>query len=369
MAIFNGTPGADQIAGTNEDDIITGIGGADDINGAGGNDDIDGGAAADIIVGGDGDDTIDGGAAADNVDGEEGSDVFAAPDAGTDTIDGGVDADGDDIDVLVTDLADGDDLIDGGMNVAGHLGVAISNIEEVKVTNASDFMIELGTDAFFGIDQTLTSTDYVATVATDADLASYDGTTHAVAVGAVTHLESAGITINGTSYAAGDTHTTANGGTVAITFNAGEWELAYTALQQSSITANSSVEDEVLDIQITENDSGDENVVTVSVTLDSAIGNVIDLSGETGDFRIEGDAGGNDLTTGDGNDTVIGGDGADTITLNDGDNIVWAGSADTGADVITIDGDGSKSLGWRGRRRPGHQRYRYRRQHHWRWRW
>lgn len=346
MATFNGTQANDLISGTNDDDVITGLGGVDTINGADGNDDINGGAGADDIIGGAGADTIDGGAGADAVDGEEGSDTYAAPDDAGDVIaDTGTGED--DVDTLITDLADGDDLVDGAFNLltgtAGALAaVNISGIEQVQVSNANDFVIDLaGGDQYFAFDQTLTSSDYVATGATDIEGAVFADAGNAItADGSMTFDETAGVVINGTTYAAGDTYTTANGGTVAITFAADEWQFNYTASQQSTIEAGTVVEDEVLSVQMTEADSGNDNIVDVQITLNSNISDNVDLTGETEDFTIQGSDQANTLESGDGNDTIFGGEGADTITLNDGDNRAWAGAGDTGNDTIVAEGDG-----------------------------
>mmetsp|Transcript_10047 Transcript_10047/g.14728 ORF Transcript_10047/g.14728 Transcript_10047/m.14728 type:complete len:608 (-) Transcript_10047:70-1893(-) len=343
MATFNGTPGADQIAGTNDDDIITGIAGADEINGAGGNDDIDGGTGADTIVGGDGDDTIDGGIAVDSVNGEAGDDVFAAPDNAGDTIDGG-----DDDDTLVTDLTDLDALKQSlamTLNGSTMTGATISNIEYVQVSNAGDFMIDLtsGDDQVFGFDVTLDDSDFDGD---DSDLvgATYNGTTDAIADDSVTFDEDEGIVINGTTYADGDTYTTAAGGTVTVGWNVGtvDWNLDYAAPQDlATVTLDSVTEDEVLSVQATD-DNGD--VISYNVTLNIGIDNSIYLNGGDADFttdtKIVGSASADTIADGTGNDTIVAGDGADDVTVGDGDNQLWAGAADTGNDDITIDGDG-----------------------------
>ena len=58
-AIFNGTPGADNIYGTNSSDTIFGDGAGDTLFGRGGNDSINGGTGADFIFLGRGRDVID----------------------------------------------------------------------------------------------------------------------------------------------------------------------------------------------------------------------------------------------------------------------------------------------------------------------
>ena len=54
--VINGTPGVDNLVGTNADDIINGLGGNDALTGNGGNDLLNGGAGNDTMKGGTGDD-------------------------------------------------------------------------------------------------------------------------------------------------------------------------------------------------------------------------------------------------------------------------------------------------------------------------
>ena len=80
MADINGTPGDDNITGTQDNDTINGGAGDDRIDALGGNDVIDGGTGNDFIDGGFGNDTINGG------DGDDRLFSFS----GTDTIIGGI---------------------------------------------------------------------------------------------------------------------------------------------------------------------------------------------------------------------------------------------------------------------------------------
>lgn len=342
MANFNGTQTDDLISGTNDDDVITGLGGDDVINGAGGNDDIDGGVGADNVLGGAGDDSI------------------AGPDNAKDTIDGG-----DDNDTLVTDLADGDDLTASVYNAVSGAWVSSSaiingvtldntdaanhgeftNVENVQVSNASDFVIDLtsGADQLFAFDQNITSTNYAATAALDILAAKFDASddTIAAAAGDVVLDGTEGVIINGTTYADGDTYTTAGGGSVAITFDTDHWNFAYTAAPQSTIEMGDTVEDEVLSVQVTDTAG---NVISKSVALESTVGTTVNLDalGVTAGTRVNADDTGNTITDGAGMDTLFGGAGGDNFTIqSDVDNAIWAGANDVGMDQITITGNGN----------------------------
>jgi Ca2+-binding RTX toxin-like protein len=87
MAIINGTPGADELRGTNRDDLIRGFGGIDEIDGRDGDDEISGGSRGDDIVAGDGDDLVLGNRGNDDIAGDSGNDSVDGGD-GNDEIDG-----------------------------------------------------------------------------------------------------------------------------------------------------------------------------------------------------------------------------------------------------------------------------------------
>lgn len=74
-ATIIGGPSADNLRGTNGDDVIHGLGGDDRIDGKRGNDVICGGSGHDDLKGGSGDDTIHAGAGDDEIDGKSGHDV------------------------------------------------------------------------------------------------------------------------------------------------------------------------------------------------------------------------------------------------------------------------------------------------------
>ena len=73
-ATIVGTPGKDNLVGTDGDDVIAGLGGRDTINGGGGNDLICGDGGKDTIDGGPGDDRVFGGAKDDMISGGPGND-------------------------------------------------------------------------------------------------------------------------------------------------------------------------------------------------------------------------------------------------------------------------------------------------------
>ncbi len=83
-----GLEGADRIEGNGGDDCIVGGEGADRINGNGGNDVILGQNGSDTIKGNSGNDRLIGGAGSDSLDGEAGEDVLEGGD-GSDSLNGG----------------------------------------------------------------------------------------------------------------------------------------------------------------------------------------------------------------------------------------------------------------------------------------
>jgi Ca2+-binding RTX toxin-like protein len=81
--------GADNVTGSDEDNVIITANGQDTVDGGAGDDSIDGGPAADTLIGGAGNDTLIGGAGNDDVQGGDGDDILDDTGAGTDTYDGG----------------------------------------------------------------------------------------------------------------------------------------------------------------------------------------------------------------------------------------------------------------------------------------
>ena len=106
---------ADILAGDSRDNTIKGNGGDDKLYGGpgGGDDTLEGGRGNDMLFGGRGNDTLSGGMGNDTLNGGSGTDDF----------DGGPGNDVIYADVDVSALSiDGDDIIDGGENPAGHPG-------------------------------------------------------------------------------------------------------------------------------------------------------------------------------------------------------------------------------------------------------
>ncbi|WP_424980022.1 beta strand repeat-containing protein [Leisingera sp. S232] len=336
MAIFNGTPGSDQIAGTNDDDIITGLAGADDINGADGNDTIDGGADDDNILGGAGDDEIT---------------ITTGEFTAAEVIDGG-----DDTDTLITDLAAGDDLsvagaAGGAFNLGAVAALAVTSIERVQVSNAGDAVLSQtsGDNQFFIFDDDadIASADFTnATVTLEGN--TFNGTSGAVTHDDVTFSQAAGIIIDGVTYEHDDSFETANGGTITVNWDGtdADWQLTYEAPTDiGTIALGDTFEDDTLTVTV-EDTTG--NTITRDIAVDIDFGVNINVNGGnatfTTDVRIEGTSAANTIQDGAGNDTIIGGDGADNIDLNDGDNRVWAGADDEGNDTVDANGDGNNII-------------------------
>jgi predicted extracellular nuclease len=110
--------GDNVIHGTPDDDVIDALGGNDQIFGEAGDDRLAGGDGDDMVSGGAGVDVVEGGAGNDALDGGDDNDLVFGDD-GNDTLQGGLGNDvvkgnaGDDV-FLVTSLADGRDIYDGG---------------------------------------------------------------------------------------------------------------------------------------------------------------------------------------------------------------------------------------------------------------
>ena len=316
MAEINGTSAADVLAGTNEDDSIFG------------------GGAADVISGNDGNDTIDGGAGADNVEGNDGNDVFVAPDAAGDTIDGGAGTD-----ILLTDLAAGDDLVAGGFNLGALAGVDIT-VEQVQVGNASDQILTLGVDASIGMDVDLVSNDGAAQAGT-SEILDFDGTGTG-ALTSVNAVQAGGVFVSGTTYAAGDTIPTSNGGEIAVAWTGTQWQFTYTPpaadlLQVGdATTASDDIAADAITATIVE--FGTNASIQIVINPSANYNADIDASAQTSAVNLIGDSQANHLEGGTDGDFISGGAGADSLEGNGGNDQIFAGADDAGAD--TIDGDG-----------------------------
>ncbi|MBL4571447.1 MAG: hypothetical protein JKY86_00010 [Gammaproteobacteria bacterium] len=395
MAIFNGSQNDDTISGTNDADIIAPGDGNDVINGAAGDDQINGGADADDILAGDGNDTITVDSAAD---------LLGGSNIPYETIDGG-----DGTDTLVSGLEAGDVINQGEDNFTGstpadmlwgELAVT-SNLEFVQVSNASDFSLDLSSDALFGTDLTVADEDLSGAAAVlSASVLTYTALSGLVAEDATTD-EAAGVTIDGVNYDAGQTYTSADGGSVAIEFVAATgsdvaaWTFAYTPPADSlyAVGVTADADDDIAAatfVATITNDAGDTTDVAVNLTInldkdidasaatagvtthgDSQANNIIGSAFDdvfwagnggvgTGSDSINGGAGNDTLAGGDGEDILIGGLGNDVIFAgagadvnvfgNEGDDVIWGGE---GADIIdggddndiVGGGNGADSLG------------------------
>jgi Ca2+-binding RTX toxin-like protein len=124
---YDGTEGADDLAGSPGGDVMNGLGADDRINGRAGDDTIYGGAGDDILDGGSGNDRVEGGDGADSVYDYAGNDQiylgdgndFLSSDAGSDLIDAGAGNDFIEIqrqdgrggDVVTASAGDGNDIV------------------------------------------------------------------------------------------------------------------------------------------------------------------------------------------------------------------------------------------------------------------
>jgi Ca2+-binding RTX toxin-like protein len=148
--IINGGTGGDTIIGAIGADELNGDAGNDVISGGGGADIIDGGSANDTITGGNGADTIFGGAGNDTIDGQGFTDTIDGG-AGSDTITGGGGADT----ILGGNAADflfgnrGGDTLDGG-NGNDALNGGASN-DELRGGAGNDLLLgSTGNDDLYG---------------------------------------------------------------------------------------------------------------------------------------------------------------------------------------------------------------------------
>jgi Ca2+-binding RTX toxin-like protein len=348
MAEINGTNNAvaENLAGSIADDVIFGFGGPDFINGAGGNDIIDGGAGVDDILGGAGDDTI----------------IALAGEIAGDIIDGG-----DGVDTLVTDLAAGAVINNFGTANASLNGFAISNVntafttenlEFVQVSNASDFLLDLGSDATFGLDISALSTGAAAGVATLGFL-DYTATATGGTVAANTSTDlTAGVIIGGVTYATGATFVTADGGTVTVGDNATNFTLSYAplAIDTYAVGVSGLATDDVLnDSLVATVTLADASTVDVAVDFSIDLGANFDATAAAAGITSKGDFQANTMTGSlfddviwagadsgidndtlsglAGNDTLAGGDGSDVIDGGADDDIIYAGAGNDGTSV------------------------------------
>lgn len=163
---MTGTPDADELTGTDADEIIDALtgndwvraeGGDDTVEGGEGNDRLEGGSGRDYLSGDAGNDHLLGGAESDHLEGGDGYDILRGQ-AGDDSLNGGASSDrliggsgndelrgGDDNDELTGDS--GDDLLDGGAGDADTAVYASVMADyELIVENDATFILSLGTD-------------------------------------------------------------------------------------------------------------------------------------------------------------------------------------------------------------------------------
>ena len=106
LLVLNITEGADEIIGSDEDDVFDGLGGNDTLYGGDGDDHLYGNEDNDTLYGGDDNDVLDGGAGKDKLYGGEGNDELRGGTGVDDLLDGGA---GDD--TYLFDRGDGNTII------------------------------------------------------------------------------------------------------------------------------------------------------------------------------------------------------------------------------------------------------------------
>jgi Ca2+-binding RTX toxin-like protein len=126
MSAIIGTPGSDNINGSNEDDFVQGGSGDDSISSDGGDDLVQGNSGFDLINAGKGNDTVYGGTQNDTVSGDKGSDLLYG-NGNDDLLTGGKDKD-----TLLGGY--GEDTLDGGSN----RDVLYGGIDDDLLTGGND---------------------------------------------------------------------------------------------------------------------------------------------------------------------------------------------------------------------------------------
>jgi len=153
-----GLPTADDLSGTDADDLIDAGDGADTVLGGAGDDLLIGAAGDDILTGGTGNDRLSGGQGADTLDGGAGDDILSG-DAGDDVLWDGAGADllfgGDGNDTIHLAADDASDVIDGGAGIdtldlsdggqSAHIDIAAGTITRSDLPQDSFTGIEIFT--------------------------------------------------------------------------------------------------------------------------------------------------------------------------------------------------------------------------------
>lgn len=168
-AVIEGTADANNLIGTNSDDLISGHGAADLIAALAGDDVIDGGDGADNIIGGDGADLIFGGEGDDRIFGNEGDDhIFGDEgddriwgDEGDDVLEGGIGSDtvdgGADNDTVLATFGDGDDIYFGGTGSDTYDLSATTANATVDLSAGTATSAQTGSDALAGFENVVGS--------------------------------------------------------------------------------------------------------------------------------------------------------------------------------------------------------------------
>lgn len=399
FAEISGTPGDDNLIGTECADLITGFGGNDKIDARGGNDIVYGGGGADIIRGGgghdliyagrdddivyggagndtihgedgddqlhgeDGDDVIYGGAGDDRITGGVGNDQLAGGagddelhgDAGDDTIDGG---DGDD----VAEGGDGDDMVDGGAgadrlsgqggndHIRGSGGNdTLSGGDGDDILDGGDGEDEIDGGAGQNIIVTGNGNNRVTAGEGNNTVTGGNGQ-DLVQLGAGRDIVRLGGGGDVVAAGAGDDRIFGEDGEDTLLAEAGDDVVSggrgkdYLAGAAGCDVLDGDEGDDIIDggegnDRITGGEGAD--VVLAGNGCDEAeggAGNDVMLGG-AGDDRLAGGAGNDVIEGGEDDDTVLGGAGDDTLDGGDGMDIVQGGE---GADriLVTLDGEG-----------------------------
>jgi Ca2+-binding RTX toxin-like protein len=319
MAEVIGTNGAENLVGTSADDTIFGLGGDDFINGLAGDDTIDGGAGVDNVLGGAGNDTI-----------------IATAITTLEAFDGG-----DGVDTLVADLKALDVINKGSNPLNGVAAVTTTNLEFLKVSNASDFMLDLSSDAYFGTDQTAVVSAPGASLVASAvnlDILTYTASTGVVAAN-LTAVKSAGVTVGGVNYADGTSFVAADGGSVLVTFTQdptngavvgeGSFDLIYTAEAADvyAVGVFGTPDDDIV---------SSSAVATVTLADLSEVDVAVDFTLNLGaDFNASAATAGI-MSKGDGQ--------ANTMTGSAFDDVIWAGATSGNDNDILVGGNGDDIL-------------------------
>lgn len=326
---LSGGQGHDVLIGSDYQDTLDGGDEDDAVLGGGGNDVIKGGYGRDALLGGDGIDILEGGYGNDRLDGGAGNDK------GSGEIDGGLYGGfGDDL--LVAELNDGDDFLDGGTKafsigsdgtdtVVYKFAQGNSTIEITEGTGddgqtPGDFGIAIsgardasGNTGTFGND-TLTSIEKAAVEAGSDDDSliltgqSYFGSIHYIDLGAGTDtLDAFNLTTN-------------------ITLDLRE------AAKQSIEINDGFLFDTTVALKNIENAVGtqfsDVMYAAASGSLLSGAGGNDELRGGGGNDTLLGGAHNDELWGGDGADTLDGGSGADILVVDQYDTIARGDVAD-----------------------------------------